>query len=271
MKTVQRFLREYLQCGASQYGGMLAYSLFVSLLPLALGVVSLLGLVARGPRRDVALRQMLVEIFPPDLHAPVREALTTASQHAGTIFLVSLIGLAWFSTGLYSTAGFALNQIYALPSRSFWSQRLRGLWLVPALLAAVSGAVAIDVLVRLAGLPGWMALVGIWLALTYLIAFLYRFAPNRRMRRVEVSGGAAGAALVIVTAGYLLTVSTTLTFRLGTDTRFFAEVFGLAAWVYFIAQAILLGAFFNRFLIGARAHVTARPSVVTAVTSNPAS
>ena len=256
--AARRFLLQYLECGASQYGGMLAYSLFVSLIPLALGVLSLFGLGARGPRRNALIRQLLVEIFPPDLHSPVREALTAAGQHAGTIFLVSLIGLAWFSTGLYSTAGFALNQIFGWPNRSFWEQRLRGLWLVGALILAVSVAVGFDVLVRLVAMPGWVALIGTWIALSYLIAFLYRHAPSHRIRRSEVWPGAAGAALVIVVAGFLLTVTTTLTVQLGADTRFFAEVFALAAWVYFIAQAILFGAFFNRFLIDARLFRTRR-------------
>lgn len=265
---MKRFAQRYLECGASQYGGMLAYSLFVSLIPLALGVLSLFGLVARGPRRDALMRQLLVEIFPPDLHSVVREALNAAGQHAGTIFLVSLIGLAWFSTGLFSTSGFALNQIYGWPSRSFWEQRLRGLWLVAALIASVSLAVGFDVLVRLLRMPAWVALLGTWVALSYLIAFLYRHAPSRAIRRVDVWPGAAGAALVIVLAGYALTVTTTLTFQLGADTRFFAEVFALAAWVYFIAQAILLGAFVNKFLIDARkSAVTPVPAVAPAAST----
>lgn len=260
--SAKRFAQQYLECGATQYGGMLAYSLFVSLIPLALGMLALLGLVAQGPRRSAFLRQMFVEIFPPDLHGPVREALSAAGQHAAAVFVVSLVGLAWFSTGLYSTAGFAFNQIYGWSSRSFWQQRLRGLWLVAALSVAVSFGVFFDVVVRLIGWPGWVALLGIWIALTYLIAFLYRHAPSRTMRRSEVWPGALGAALIIVAAGYLLAVTTNQTVRLGADTKFFAQLFALAAWVYFIAQAILLGAFVNKFAIAARAPSMVREELV---------
>ena len=272
VRTAKRFFLQYLECGASQYGGMLAYSLFVSLIPLMLGVVSIFGLVSHGPGHMTQLRLMLVEIFPPELHGPVREALVTASQHAGTIFVLSLVGLAWFSTGLFSTVGFALNQIYRLPSRTFWQQRLRGLLLVAVLVASVAIAATVDFFIRYLGLPGVIGLFGIWIALVYLIGFLYRFAPALRMRLADVWPGAAGAALVIVAAGYALTVTTSLTFRLATDTRFFAEVFALAAWVYFIAQAILMGAFFNRFVVEARVP-QARPSnaVAIAATSSQAS
>ena len=232
---------------------MLAYSLFVSLTPLALGVLSIFGLVNRSPRRFANLRQIIVQVFPPDVQAPVREALLAASQHAVTIIVVSLLGLAWFSTGLFSTSGFALNQIYRFPHRTFWQQRLRGLWLAVALIGAVGLVVFFEVAVRLAGLPPVAALGGVWFALGMLILFLYRMAPGRRLARSQLWPGAAAAALGIVLFGYVLSPSTHLTLRLGTDTRFFAEVFALAAWVYFIAQAILFGAVFNRCLAQVRA------------------
>lgn len=253
VKHAGRFLRQYLECGASQYGGMLAFSLFVSLIPLALGILSLLALVSRNPKRFAAIRQMLVNLFPPDVHGQVREALLAASQHAGTVVLLSLVGLVWFSTGLFSTTGFALNQIHGFRSRSFWEQRLRGLWLPVALIVASSLAVVIEYAVHLLGLPRLLGLFGVWLALTYLILFMYRLAPSRTLARSQLWPGAAAAGVAIVLFGYGLTLSTRLAFELGTGTQFFAEVFALAAWAYFIAQAILFGAVFNRWLIEERA------------------
>lgn len=248
MKFVSRLVREYLDSGASQYGGMLAYSLFISLIPLALGLLSLFSLVSRNPRRFAGVRQTIVDVFPPDVQGPVREALIAVSQHAGTVILVSLVGLVWFSTGLFSTTGFALNQIYRLPHRRFWKQRLHGLWLPVALIAALAVVVAFEVGVRLVGLPRVVALAGVWIALAALILFTYRLAPGRMLRRSELWPGAAVAALGVVIFGYGLTLTTHLTLQLETDTRFFAEVFALAAWVYFIAQAVLFGAVLNRCL-----------------------
>ena len=249
MRHARGFFRQYLECGASQYGGMLAYSLFVSLIPLALGVLSLFALFSRNPRRFAALRQLVVEAFPPGVHGPVRDALLAAGQHAGTVVVLSLIGLVWFSTGLFSTTGFALNQIHGFRNRSFWRQRLRGLWLPVALIVAMVIALALEYAVHLLRLPRLIGLVGVWLALALLILFMYRLAPGRMLARSQLWPGAVVAALAIVLFGYGLTFTTTLTFQLGTDTRFFAEVFALAAWVYFIAQAILFGAVLNRWLI----------------------
>ena len=249
VRHARNFVRNYLESGASQYGGMLAFSLFVSLIPLALGILSLLSLVSRNPRRFAATRALLVDLFPPDLHGQVREALLAASQHATTVVLLSVVGLVWFSTGLFSTTGFALNQIHGFRNRSFWEQRLRGLWLALALILATTVAILIEYAIHLLGLPRLIGLVGVWLALIYLILFMYRLAPSRTLPRSQLWPGAALAAVAIVLFGYGLTFSTNLAFKLGTGTQFFAEVFALAAWVYFIAQAILFGAAMNRWLI----------------------
>lgn len=158
----------------------------------------------------------------------------------------------WFSTGLFSTTGFALNQINGFRNRSFWRQRLRGLWLPVALVVAMVIAIGLEYAVHLLGWPRVIGLVGVWLSLTLLVLFMYRLAPGRMLARSQLWLGAVVAALAIVLFGYGLTFTTSLTFQLGTDTRFFAEVFGLAAWVYFIAQAILFGAVLNRWLIDGR-------------------
>lgn len=243
---------------------MLAFSLFVSLIPVALGVLSLYGLVTRDPKRFAAVRLIIVDIFPPDLHGPVRQALHVAGSQAGTIIVVSLLGLMWFSTGLFSTTGFALNQIHGFPNRSFWRQRALGLLLAAALVVAVTAVVGINLGADLLALPRWVSLVGVGAALTVLVLFMYRRAPSRVMPWSRLLPGAAIAAVAIVLGGYGLTLTTTLTFQLGTDTRFFAQVFGLAAWVYFIAQSILFGAVVNRCLVEERRPKTIREVVAPA-------
>ena len=94
--------------------------------------------------------------------------------------------------------------------------------------------------------------VAIWLTLAWLIGFLYRLAPSRMLTRVELLPGAALAALGIVGLGYAFPLYTQLAAQLSTGSRFFTVVFGLVAWVYGIAQAVLIGAVVNRTRIVAR-------------------
>lgn len=239
-------LKAYLDSGASQYAGMLGFSLFVSILPLATGVLTVWGLIAQDPERFAAGRQLLVDVFPPEVRPSVRHALLAAGENAWAVGLLSVLGLIWFSTGLFSTAGFALNQIQGLPNRAAVKQRLLGLWLPLALAVTVNVAVGVSILIRAQSLPGWLGAVVIWLSVTYLVYFLYRYAPSRTPTRAQAVPGAVLAATVIVALAYGLPLLGRLVSQLGSETRFFATSLGLVTWVYLIAQAILIGAVFNR-------------------------
>lgn len=246
---MRRFLQEYLDSGASQYAGMLAFSLFVGLLPVLLGVLTVWGILATafGRHRNLQVaQQILVEMVPADAQGAVRHVVLGAGEQLGVIALVSVLGLLWFSTGIFSATGFALNRIHGLPNRPFLAQRLRGMWLPLALFVSAHMAVAVNIGVRLWSVPAFLGPIAIWLALTYVIGFLYRLAPSRELRRTDVVPGACLAAAVIVGLGYAFPVYTWLTGHLSSGSRFFAAVFGLVAWVYFIAQAVLIGAVVNR-------------------------
>jgi len=252
----QRLVQAYLDSGASQYAGMLGFSLFVSILPLATGVLTVWGVLSQDPERFAAGKQLVVDVFPPEVQGAVRHALLAAGENAWAVGLLSILGLLWFSTGLFSTTGFALNQIHGLPNRNFVHQRLRGLWLPLALAVTVNLAVGIEILIRARSLPDWLGAVVIWLAVTYLIFFLYRYAPSITPTRGQAWPGAVVAALAIVGLSYGLPVAGHLLGRLSNETRFFAASFGLVTWVYCLAQAILFGAVFNRARLGSQ---VARP------------
>jgi len=252
LRAVRRFLREYLESGASQYAGMLGFSLFVAMLPLTLGVLDFWGLWVRSPRRFAAVSELLVGMFPAGTQGPVRQVVLQANEHAGTVVALSLVSLVWFSTGVFSTTGFALNRIYDVPNRPMLQQRLRGLWLPPALIGAAYLAVGVNLATRLSWVPGILGPLAIWFALAWVIGFVYRLAPSRMLTRAELLPGAGLAALFIVGLAYAFPLYTQLTGQLSSGSRFFTIVFGLVAWVYCIAQAVLIGAVFNRMRIAAR-------------------
>lgn len=253
---VRLFLREYLGSGASQYAGMLAFSLFVAMVPLTVGVLTLWGSLSRSPSRFSVAKELVVSMFPTVTQGPVRQAVLDAGEHASAVALLSLAALLWFSTGVFSTTGFALNRIYDLPDRTMVQQRLRGLWLAPALFGAAYLAVGIDLAVRRWSVPGLVGTVAIWLTLTWLVGFLYRMAPSRTLPRANRWPGAGLAALVIVGLAYAFPAYAQLAGSMSSGSRFFTAVFGLVAWVYLIAQALLLGAVLNRCVVDVRGDPT---------------
>jgi uncharacterized BrkB/YihY/UPF0761 family membrane protein len=248
---------------------MLAFSLFVAMLPLTLGVLDFWGLVARTPRRFAAAGQVLVGMFPAATQGPVRQVVLQAGEHEGTVVLLSIVSLVWFSTGVFSTMGFALNRIFGAPNRPMLQQRLRGLWLPPALIGAAYVAVGANLAVRLSRVPGVLDPLAIWFVVAWLIGFLYRYAPSKMLTRADLLPGAGLAALGIVGLGYAFPLYTQLTSQLSSGSRFFTIVFGLVAWVYCIAHAVLIGAVFNRTRMVARED-TRRGATATAATATMA-
>jgi membrane protein len=117
-----------------------------------------------------------------------------------------------------------------------------------ALFGSAYAALGVNLLIKLWGLPPWLAPAAIWLTLACLLALVFRFAPSRKVAWIYVLPGAGLAAAAIIGLGYAFPYYTQLTNSLGGGHRFFATFFGLVAWVYFIAQAILGGAVFNRAL-----------------------
>jgi uncharacterized BrkB/YihY/UPF0761 family membrane protein len=244
-----------MEAGTAQYASMLAFSLFVALIPLSVGVITVFGVVFDPPghhSRTHILQDLLVTMFPPVAQTALRQAIRDSSQHLGPVGFVSVLGLAWFSTGIFSNIGFALNRIHGMRDRSFLEQRMIGLWVPLALFALAYVAVGINLIVKYWSLPGWISLVVIWLALFALLSLLFQYAPSNRLPWADVLPGAGISAVLVMGLTWLFPIYAQLTGNLGGGHQFFAVVFGLMAFVYFIAQAVLCGAVFNRARLDVR-------------------
>lgn len=125
-----------------------------------------------------------------------------------------------------------------MPNRMFIEQRVRGLWSAPALFIAVVVAASVNLAVKRRSLPVLIGVVAIWIALAWLIGFLYRLAPSRRLARAEVIPGAALAAAVIVGLSYVYPFYAQLLDQLGSGEQLFAAALGLIAWLYLIGHAL---------------------------------
>jgi len=253
--VVVRAPAKYIEAGTAQYASMLAFSLFVALIPLSVGVITVFGVVFDPPghhSRTHILQDLLVTMFPAVTQTALRQAIRDSSQHLGPVGFFSVLGLAWFSTGIFSNIGFALNRIHGMKDRSFLEQRMYGLWLPVALFGLAYVAVGINLIIRYWSLPAWIALVVIWLALFALLSLLFQYAASNRLPWADILPGAGLSAVLVMGLTWLFPEYASLTGNLGGGHQFFAVVFGLMAFVYFIAQAVLCGAILNRARLDVR-------------------
>ncbi len=235
-----RFLLEYFESGASHYAAGLAFNAFLTMFPLILGLLSVLSFVVSGQQAQ----QALLNAFPPAARLEILRTIRGLSAHAGTLGVVSLVGLVWSGTNLFVSLEFSLNRIFGLSGRDPLRQRLQGLQMI--LVFMVATLIAVLVNAAIGEVPAWLGFLVGWVVLTWLLFWIYRHAPSLRYPARVLLPGAMLAGLGIEVLSLVFPLYTHLTQQVTTYTRGFALVFVLLAWVYFLAQLILLGAVFNR-------------------------
>jgi membrane protein len=236
----------YFASHASDHAAGLAFNAFLSMFPLMLGLIALVGLFPQSDEIKSAVEKVLVVAFPPSEQAGMLRTFQHAKTSAGALALFSLLALLWSGTNLFSSMEFALNQIYLCASRPFWRTRLMGVVMLGAFLIAVGASVGISTALALA--PG-LAVLGFvfgWIVMTALLLVIYRVVPNRRTRFSEVWPGALVAGLSIELLNLAFPIYLHLTRGAATYGRSFGFLFVVGTWTYLLSMVLLLGAVINR-------------------------
>ena len=145
---------------------------------------------------------------------------------------------------------FALGKVIGARQRTFLRQRGMALVLTVLFVVALVVSVGVNVLVAFSGL-GWAfePVAGLLVWYAFMLA-VYRLVPNRTYRVRELWPGVliAGTAMELLTL--LWPLYTGFSHGFSTYGSAVALFFLLAAWLYFFAEFILLGAVANRMHVG---------------------
>jgi membrane protein len=246
-----RVATAYGESKAGNYAAGLAFNAFMTMFPLMLGLLAIVGLVIRDPDTMAKAQSMLLSVFPSNAHDQLAQVLKGAQKSSGLLGLVSIIGLIWSGTGLFVAVEFALGEMFGAKQRDFARQRLMALAMMAVFLVGILFAILANSMV--AALGSGVKLLGPFLGvvvMTTMMAAIYRIVPNRTFSLTQILPGAllAGVLMEIVTLAFPLYGS--LVHGFNTYGAAFALFFLLATWLYFISQFILLGAVLNRMLMG---------------------
>jgi membrane protein len=245
-----RVLTAYGESQASNFALALAFAGFMSMFPMIAGALAIIGLAVRDPTTELHFQMLIIHVFPPSAQEEVEMALHGVKQSAGWLGLLSIAGLVWSASSIFSTMEFALTQIFGSRQRNMIRQRAMGLLMMLILVLAIVVTVAVNAVA--AFLPfAWLTgfVIGALVMVALLVA-LYRFVPNRRFRLREVLPGAilAGVGIELLSLAFPLYARIAGSFN--TYGATFALFFLLATWFYLLSQLVLLGAVFNRVRLG---------------------
>ena len=243
--------------GASQagnYASALAFNGLLAMFPLMLGVLSIIGLTIRDPATDLRFQQLIVQSFPGSAQPELLHALNGVKASAGWFGLISIGGLIWSATGIFSTMEFAFAQIYGIKQRGMVRQKLMGLVMMILLVVAIGLTVLANSIAGLAPsfwIVSWVISFVIGSAvMVLLLVMLYRFVPNRAFTFKQVLPGALLAGILIELLSLAFPLYTRYAGGFNTYGAQFALFFLLASWFYLLSNLMLLGAVYNKFRLG---------------------
>jgi membrane protein len=245
-----RLLSAYGQSQAGNYAAGLAFNAFMSMFPLILGLLSILGLMVHDPRTQQRFQASVLGFFPSDAHQALQQTLTGVRQHAGILGIIGIVGMLWSGSSLFTSMEFVLARMFGARQRDFLRQRLMALMMTVVFVVALVLSVALTAAVALVhGLPLAGPIVGalVWIAFMLTI---YRIVPNCTFSLADLWRGAVLAGLLTEVLTLVWPLYTGLTHGFNTYGSSFALFFLLATWLYFLSQFILVGAVAIRMRMG---------------------
>jgi membrane protein len=245
-----RVIHAFGESQASSYALAIAFAGFMSMFPMILGALSLVGLAVRDPQTEAHFQTLILQVFPSTAQPELERALNGVKQSAGWLGLISIGGLIWSASSIFGTMEFALSEIFGTKQRDMLRQKAMGFFMMLILVAAIALTVAINALAAFLPLAGIASLVVGAAVMVGLLVALYRLVPNRTFGVRDVLPGALLAGTMIEVLSLAFPLYARIAGGFNTYGAQFALFFLLATWFYLLSELILFGAIFNRFRLG---------------------
>jgi membrane protein len=245
-----RVLSAYGASQAGNYAAALAFAGFLAMFPMMLGALSVVGFLIRDTATEARFAHLLVQMFPNTAQVQLMAVLTGVKQSAGWLGLLSLGGLIWSASGIFSAMEFALTQIFGTKQRSMLRQKGMGLVMMLLLVVAIVATVATNSIVNLFPMAWLVSLLIGAIVMVTMLVLLYRFVPNRTFKFRDALPGAVLAGSLIEVLTLVFPLYQRLSHGFNTYGAEFGLFFLIATWLNLLSQVLLLGAVYNRFRLG---------------------
>lgn len=239
----------------------IAYYTLLSIFPLILGLIALLGLIVSDPSTRTEFIAAVASLFP-GAEPLIQSTVFQVVEGRGTAGAIATIGLIWSASGVFGGISRALDIIWHVPqSRNVVVNSLLGvglvfgvgiIFVVSLLLSAGLRVVHDSSLpwlgIPLGSIPLLFGLIGfvVPFAITFgIFAGIYKFVPNARLTWQQVWPGALLASVLFelskqLFAWYLATFA-----NYNAVYGSIGAVIALVTWAYYVAIVLLLGAEVN--------------------------
>jgi len=237
--------------------GAITLAAFLSIFPLILVAVALLGFFSLG-NPDVSSRMLELLAIPTDGESArtIREAIDTAEESRRAASIVGVLGLLWSGLGLVAALQYAYGSVWQVAGRGWRDKAMGLLWLAGSAVIFVSSFV---LTAAVQFLPAVLAPLQILFALGLGVGlFLWAdmLLPNRDVGwRPLLPGaivGAVGFEVMKVLGGVYLPRAVASSSALYGS---IGVVFAILAWLFFFGRLIVYSSLVN-VVLWERSHGT---------------
>jgi YihY family inner membrane protein len=232
-----------------KHAALLAYYGFLSLFPLLLVFVTLLGyaLAGNSELRERVINTLIAQF--PVLGPEIQGSIKTI-QGSGLGLVVGILGTLWGGLGITQSAQGAMNAVWNVPRKdrpNYWLRLARGLG---SLLLVVAGVLVATVLTQLGGRQGMLGralpFAGSLLLNMLLLAIAFQVVTGIWVRwRSLLPGAALGAVGWSVLQALGVSIVSRQLKQANLIYGVFAVVIVLLSWLYLSAQLFLYAAELN--------------------------
>ncbi|CAF0761756.1 unnamed protein product [Rotaria sp. Silwood1] len=213
-KPVRRFIRKFTNDWSMDFSAMLAYNLLITLLPIAVALFGITGLVLKNyPDIQNEVKEKIIHFFPADnttqsgIKQVVDLAFDRLSKDAGLILAIGIFFALFGASRLFIAIDKCMTIVYRLPQRTFLRQNLLAfgmlflfIIIIPIMLAASSAPAALISIIPGGGGRFGTFLAGMIFSLIFGFIFfesIYWFIPNKKMSFKVTWCGALVAACTL--------------------------------------------------------------------------
>ncbi len=243
--TVLRVQKRYSELNGNYLASSVTLSAFLSLFPLLLFAIAVLGFVAADtPNLG---QEVVAELgLEGDAASGITAAIDTAKQSRKAASVIGVVGLLWSGLGLVAAFQYAINAAWQVTGRG-WRDKLTGLlWLGGATLLFLT-SFATSAVIRI--LPGFLAPLGILAGLSVnlgLWLWTFKVLGTRDVGwKALLPGAVAGAlgleVLKAIGAFYVPMAVASASALYGT----LGVVFATLAWLLFFGRLVVYAAVVN--------------------------
>lgn len=265
MTTIKTFVQKFTNDWSTNLASMLTYSLITAIFPILAAILTIAALILQGlsPGSLNAVADALTKVLPGGIVSP-RQLLHGLVRITGPLAIVSLVGLLWGGSNLFTNIENAFSIVFRVRDRGFFWQRLMAIGMVVILAILLPLGFAASSLVTAGSsifrsvlpppLGVILTVVGPLVSLCIfwaLFLVIYMVVPNTRIPFRDAWRGALVAAILFGLITLLF--PTYIKVFLHGNAKYGATVLTvlvLIAWLWFFAIILMIGAQFNAVALG---------------------